>query len=100
MALTDKEKALDLAIGQIEKQFGKGSIMRLGREGAVASDISVIPTGSPAIDMALGSGGVPGGRVVEFFAPEFSGKTPRTLHTRAGAKKKGGVPGFIDAEHP
>ena len=99
MALTDKEKALDLAIGQIEKQFGKGSIMRLGREGAVASDISVIPTGSPAIDIALGIGGVPRGRVVEIFGPESSGKTTLTLHIIAEAQKKGGVAAFIDAEH-
>lgn len=99
MALTDKEKALDLAIGQIEKQFGKGSIMRLGREGAVASDISVIPTGSPAIDIALGIGGVPRGRVVEIFGPESSGKTTLTLHIIAEAQKKGGTAAFIDAEH-
>src|SRR3970040_1325974 len=99
MALTDKEKALDIAIGQIEKQFGKGSIMRLGREGAVASDISVIPTGSPAIDIALGIGGVPRGRVVEIFGPESSGKTPLTLHIIAEAQKKGGAAAFIDAEH-
>ena len=99
MALTDKEKALDLAIGQIEKQFGKGSIMRLGREGAVASDISVIPTGSPAIDIALGIGGVPRGRVVEIFGPESSGKTTLTLHIIAEAQKKGGAAAFIDAEH-
>src|SRR3990172_8257075 len=99
MALTDKEKALDLAIGQIEKQFGKGAIMRLGREGAVASDISVIPTGSPAIDIALGIGGVPRGRVVEIFGPESSGKTTLTLHIIAEAQKKGGVAAFIDAEH-
>ena len=99
MALTDREKALDLAIGQIEKQFGKGSIMRLGREGAVASDISVIPTGSPAIDIALGIGGVPRGRVVEIFGPESSGKTTLTLHIIAEAQKKGGTAAFIDAEH-
>src|SRR3990170_3707887 len=99
MALTDKEKALDLAIGQIEKQFGKGAIMRLGREGAVASDISVIPTGSPAIDIALGIGGVPRGRVVEIFGPESSGKTTLTLHIIAEAQKKGGAAAFIDAEH-
>lgn len=99
MALTDKEKALDLAIGQIEKQFGKGSIMRLGKEGAVASDISVIPTGSPAIDIALGIGGVPRGRVVEIFGPESSGKTTLTLHIIAEAQKKGGTAAFIDAEH-
>src|SRR3990167_610886 len=99
MALTDKEKALDLAIGQIEKQFGKGAIMRLGREGAVASDISVIPTGSPAVNIALGIGGVPRGRVVEIFGPESSGKTTLTLHIIAEAQRGGGTAAFIDAEH-
>lgn len=99
MTATDKEKAIDLAIGQIEKQFGKGSIMRLGKEAAVAADISAISTGSPAIDIALGVGGVPRGRVVEIFGPESSGKTTLTLHIIAEAQKKGGVAAFIDAEH-
>ncbi|MBI5048748.1 MAG: recombinase RecA [Deltaproteobacteria bacterium] len=99
MAATDKEKAIDLAIGQIEKQFGKGSIMRLGKETAVASDIPAISTGSPAIDIALGIGGVPRGRVVEIFGPESSGKTTLTLHIIAEAQKKGGTAAFIDAEH-
>lgn len=99
MAATDKEKAIDLAIGQIEKQFGKGSIMRLGKEAAVAADIPVISTGSPSIDIALGIGGVPRGRVVEIYGPESSGKTTLTLHIIAEAQKKGGIAAFIDAEH-
>ncbi|MBI3753452.1 MAG: recombinase RecA [Deltaproteobacteria bacterium] len=99
MTATDKEKAIDLAIGQIEKQFGKGSIMRLGNEAAVAADVPAISTGSPAIDIALGVGGVPRGRVVEIFGPESSGKTTLTLHIIAEAQKKGGVAAFIDAEH-
>ena len=99
MTSTDKERAIDLAIGQIEKQFGKGSIMRLGKEGAVAVDIPAISTGSPAIDIALGIGGVPRGRVVEIFGPESSGKTTLTLHIIAEAQKKGGTAAFIDAEH-
>lgn len=99
MTATDKEKAIDLAIGQIEKQFGKGSIMRLGNEAAVAADVPAISTGSPAIDIALGIGGVPRGRVVEIFGPESSGKTTLTLHIIAEAQKKGGIAAFIDAEH-
>jgi len=99
MASIDKEKAIDLAIGHIEKQFGKGSIMRLGKEAAIVTDIPVISTGSPAIDIALGVGGVPRGRVVEIFGPESSGKTTLTLHIIAEAQKKGGTAAFIDAEH-
>lgn len=100
MASIDKEKAIDLAIGHIEKQFGKGSIMRLGKEAAaIVADIPVISTGSPAIDIALGVGGVPRGRVVEIFGPESSGKTTLTLHIIAEAQKKGGTAAFIDAEH-
>lgn len=99
MTSTDKERAIDLAIGQIEKQFGKGSIMRLGKDGAVAADVPAISTGSPAIDIALGIGGVPRGRVVEIFGPESSGKTTLTLHIIAEAQKKGGTAAFIDAEH-
>src|SRR3970040_1955139 len=93
----EKNKAIELAIGQIEKQFGKGSIMRLGK-GVLLSDVSVIPTGAPAIDVALGVGGVPRGRVVEIFGPESSGKTTLTLHIIAEVQKKGGVAAFIDAE--
>lgn len=95
---TDKEKAIDLAIGQIERQFGKGSIMRLGEETPVA-EIPVIPTGSPSLDVALGVAGVPRGRVVEIFGPEASGKTTLSLHIIAQAQRGGGTAAFIDAEH-
>ncbi len=94
----NKNKALDLAVAQIEKQFGKGSIMKLGKD-AVIPDISVISTGSPAVDVALGIGGVPRGRVVEIFGPESSGKTTLALHITAEAQKTGGAVAFIDAEH-
>ncbi|MDH4267158.1 MAG: recombinase RecA [Deltaproteobacteria bacterium] len=93
-----KEKAIDLAVSQIERQFGKGAIMRLGTD-AIIPDIPVIPTGSLALDIALGVGGVPRGRVVEIFGPEASGKTTLALHIVAEAQKKGGIAGFIDAEH-
>jgi len=99
MAATEKEKAIDLAITQIEKQFGKGSIMRLEKETAVAADIPIISTGSPAVNIALGIGGVPRGRVVEIFGPESSGKTTLTLHIIAEAQRGGGTAAFIDAEH-
>jgi len=95
---TPKEKAIDLAVSQIERQFGKGAIMRLGTD-AVIPDIPVIPTGSLALDIALGLGGIPRGRVVEIFGPEASGKTTLALHIIAEAQKKGGIAGFIDAEH-
>ncbi|MBI5970054.1 MAG: recombinase RecA [Deltaproteobacteria bacterium] len=94
----NKNKALDLAVAQIEKQFGKGSIMKLGKD-AVVPDVSVISTGSPAVDIALGIGGVPRGRVVEIFGPESSGKTTLALHITAQAQKAGGSVAFIDAEH-
>jgi len=93
----DKEKAVEQAIGQIERQFGKGSIMKLGDQ-AIA-DIPVIPTGSLALDYALGVGGIPRGRVVELFGPESSGKTTLALHIVAEAQKGGGIAAFIDAEH-
>ena len=93
----DKEKAIELAIGQIERQFGRGSIMKLG--GQVIADVPVIPTGSLALDHALGVGGIPRGRVVELFGPESSGKTTLALHIVAEAQKGGGIAGFIDAEH-
>ena len=93
-----KEKAIDLAVSQIERQFGKGAIMRLGTD-AIIPDIPIIPTGSFALDIALGVGGVPRGRVVEIFGPEASGKTTLALHIVAEAQKKGGIAGFIDAEH-
>lgn len=97
-AENQKEKAIDLAISQIERQFGKGAVMRLGTD-ALIPDIPVISTGSLALDIALGIGGVPRGRVVEIFGPEASGKTTLALHIVAEAQKKGGIAGFIDAEH-
>jgi recombination protein RecA len=97
-AESQKEKAIDLAVSQIERQFGKGAIMRLGTD-AVLPDIPVISTGSLALDIALGIGGIPRGRVVEIFGPEASGKTTLALHIVSEAQKKGGIAGFIDAEH-
>jgi len=94
----DKEKALDLALSQIRKQFGDGSIMRLGEEQAKVA-IEAIPTGSLELDAALGIGGVPRGRVVEIFGPEASGKTTLALHILAEAQKIGGIAAFVDAEH-
>ncbi|MDL5156379.1 recombinase RecA [Actinomycetospora termitidis] len=93
----DRDKALELALAQIDKQFGKGSVMRLGDEGR--APVSVIPTGSIALDVALGVGGLPRGRVVEIYGPESSGKTTVTLHAVANAQAQGGVAAFIDAEH-
>jgi len=95
---SEKEKSVGLAISQIEKQFGKGSIMKLGQAGAVI-DIPVISTGSLALDYALGVGGVPRGRVVEIYGPEASGKTTLALHIVAEAQAKEGIAAFIDAEH-
>ncbi len=96
--MSDRQKALDTALLQIEKQFGKGSIMRLG-EAAAAQGIEVIPTGSLALDIALGVGGIPRGRIVEIYGPESSGKTTLTLHIMAQAQKAGGIAAMIDAEH-
>src|SRR5438874_12829755 len=93
----DREKALELAMAQIDKNFGKGSVMRLGEE--VRQPISVIPTGSIALDVALGIGGLPRGRVVEIYGPASSGKTTVALHAVANAQKNGGIAAFIDAEH-
>ncbi|HEY2225607.1 recombinase RecA [Actinomycetospora sp.] len=93
----DRDKALELALAQIDKQFGKGSVMRLGDEGR--APVSVIPTGSIALDVALGVGGLPRGRVVEIYGPESSGKTTVALHAVANAQAAGGVAAFIDAEH-
>ncbi|MBW2018848.1 MAG: recombinase RecA [Deltaproteobacteria bacterium] len=93
----DKEKAVDLAIGQIERQFGRGSIMKLG--GQFIADVPAIPTGSLALDCALGVGGIPRGRVIEIFGPESSGKTTLALHVVAEAQKMDGIAAFIDAEH-
>jgi len=94
----DKTKALDAALSQIERAFGKGSIMRLGKN-QKAVEIETIPTGSLGLDIALGVGGLPRGRVIEIYGPESSGKTTLTLHVIAEAQKKGGVCAFVDAEH-
>jgi recombination protein RecA len=94
----DRERAIDLAVTQIERQYGKGAIMRLGGD-ALLLDIPVIPTGSLALDIALGVGGLPRGRVVEIYGPEASGKTTLALHAAAEAQKMGGIASFIDAEH-
>jgi len=93
----ERQKALDTALAQIERQFGKGSVMKMSDR--TATPIEVIPTGSIALDMALGIGGIPRGRVVEIFGPESSGKTTLTLHAIANAQKNGGIAAFIDAEH-
>jgi recombination protein RecA len=93
----DRDKALDAALTQIDRQFGKGSVMRLGDD--VRAPIEVIPTGSIALDIALGIGGLPRGRVVEIYGPESSGKTTVALHAIANAQKAGGIAAFIDAEH-
>ncbi|GJF31850.1 protein RecA [Kitasatospora sp. NE20-6] len=93
----DREKALETALAQIERQFGKGSVMRLGEK--ANEPIEVIPTGSTALDVALGVGGIPRGRVVEIYGPESSGKTTLTLHLAANAQRAGGTVAFVDAEH-
>ena len=95
--MEQKQKALDLALNQIEKQFGKGSIMKLGE--ATAMNVSVIPTGAMSLDLALGVGGIPRGRIIEIFGPESSGKTTLALHMIAEAQKAGGMAAIIDAEH-
>ncbi len=95
---TEREKALELAIGQIEKRFGKGSIMKLGVNAALPP-IEAIPTGSLALDLALGIGGIPRGRITEIFGPESSGKTTLAQHIIAEAQKRGGAVAYIDAEH-
>jgi recombination protein RecA len=96
-AAPDRAKALEAALAQIDKQFGKGSVMRLGDE--VRAPIEVIPTGSIALDVALGIGGLPRGRVIEIYGPESSGKTTVALHAVASAQRAGGIAAFIDAEH-
>src|SRR6185503_7034486 len=93
----DREKALGLALAQIDKQFGKGSVMRLGER--PVQQMAVIPTGSIALDVALGVGGYPRGRVIEIYGPEASGKTSLALHAVANAQRAGGIAAFIDAEH-
>ncbi|MBM4433164.1 MAG: recombinase RecA, partial [Chloroflexi bacterium] len=95
---TEKEKALELAISQIEKRFGKGSVMRLG-EYAATSAVAAIPSGSLALDLALGVGGIPKGRITEIFGPESSGKTTLAQHIIAEAQKRGGTAAYIDVEH-
>jgi recombination protein RecA len=99
MSQSEKQKAVELAVASIEKQFGKGSIMRLGTDEALVQDIPAISTGSVSLDVALGIGGFPRGRVVEVFGPESSGKTTLCLHGVAEAQKKGGMAAYIDAEH-
>lgn len=96
-AANDREKALDAALAQIERQFGKGSVMRLGEDGR--APVEVIPTGSIALDVALGIGGLPRGRIVEIYGPESSGKTTVALHAIAEVQAAGGLAAFIDAEH-
>ncbi len=98
MEKNEKLKALDAALGQIEKQFGKGAVMKLG-DPAAQMNIETIPTGSLSLDIALGLGGIPKGRVIEIYGPESSGKTTVTLHMIAEVQKTGGIAGFIDAEH-
>src|SRR3712207_6811876 len=97
MAGPDRAKALEMALAQIDKSFGKGSVMRLGDE--VRVPIGVIPTGSLSLDVALGIGGLPRGRVIEIYGPESSGKTTVALHAIANAQDEGGLAAFIDAEH-
>ena len=98
MATEDKKRALDAAVAQIEKQYGKGSIMKLG-EDTTNMNIEVVPTGSLSLDIALGVGGMPRGRIIEIYGPESSGKTTLALHIVAEVQKQGGIAGFIDAEH-
>ncbi len=99
MTRKDKEKVLEAAVQNIEKQFGKGSLMRLGSGETLGDGVESIPTGSIGLDLAVGIGGLPRGRVVEIYGPESSGKTTLTLHAIAEAQKKGGIAAFIDAEH-
>ena len=98
MERDDKLKALDAALGQIERQFGKGAVMKLG-DPSVQMNVETIPTGSLSLDIALGLGGIPKGRIIEIYGPESSGKTTVTLHMVAEVQKRGGIAGFIDAEH-
>ena len=97
MAMEQKEKALDMALAGIEKQFGKGSVMKMGEKGSMA--IGIVPTGALALDLALGVGGLPRGRVVEIFGPESSGKSTLAMHVVAEAQRNGGICAYIDAEH-
>jgi recombination protein RecA len=95
----EKEKAIELAVSSIEKAFGKGSIMRLGNEDALVKDVQAVSTGAISLDIALGVGGLPRGRIVEVYGPESSGKTTLALHAIAECQKKGGIAAFVDAEH-
>ncbi len=95
---SEKARAIDIAVSQIERQFGRGSIMRLGA-GGIAADVKTIPTGSLGLDIAIGVGGIPKGRIIEIFGPESSGKTTLCLHVIAEAQKRGGFAAFVDAEH-
>ncbi len=95
----EKEKAIELAVSSIEKAFGKGSIMRLGNEEAMVKDVQAVSTGSISLDIALGVGGLPRGRIIEIYGPESSGKTTLALHAIAEAQKAGGICAFVDAEH-
>ncbi|HUL59005.1 MAG TPA: recombinase RecA [Anaeromyxobacteraceae bacterium] len=95
----EKEKAIELAVSSIEKAFGKGSIMRLGNEEALVKDVQAVSTGSISLDIALGVGGLPRGRIIEIYGPESSGKTTLALHAVAEAQKRGGIAAFVDAEH-
>ncbi|MBZ4414895.1 recombinase RecA [Myxococcus sp. RHSTA-1-4] len=95
----EKEKAIELAMSAVERQFGKGSIMRLGKDEPLMRDVQAISTGSISLDIALGVGGVPKGRIIEIFGPESSGKTTLCLHIVAEAQKRGGICGYVDAEH-
>src|SRR5262249_44275171 len=98
-AVAERDKAIELAVGAIEKQFGKGSIMRLGKQPLAAEGVKGVPTGPSAPPIPLGVGGLPRGRIVEIYGPESSGKTTLTLHAIAEAQRRGGVAAFIDAEH-
>ena len=98
MAKEDKLKALDAAIAQIERQYGKGSVMKLG-DNSANMNVETVPTGSLSLDIALGLGGLPKGRIIEIYGPESSGKTTVALHCVAEVQKRGGIAGFIDAEH-
>ncbi len=95
---TDKQKALDAAISQIERAYGKGAVMKLGEHDS-GRNIDTVPTGALSLDIALGAGGVPKGRIIEIYGPESSGKTTVALHMLAEVQKRGGVAGFVDAEH-
>ncbi len=95
----NRQRAIEMAVSQIEKQFGKGAVMRLGEDGTLVDNVAAIPTGSLSLDIALGVGGIPRGRVIEIFGPESSGKTTLALHVVAEAQKLGGAAAFVDAEH-